>query len=744
MKEQFLAKIVRYLVYVIAFVPLVIFSDFISPFHFGKVIIFRSLVYVLGAFYLLLILRDRTYFPKMTKISWAFLLFAVAFSITTATSVIPYSSFWGSLERMGGLFTFWHYFIYFVILTAVFKTEKEWISLFNLMIFVGIISALYGFGQRTDIQFFVGSGGRTRIFGTIGNAALFAGYQIVILFLSFTLLFKSDSSQRMRLYYAFAVVILLIASFMTAVRGSILGIGFGFLLFPLLYAGAYRSKKAKNIFIGLIATLLILVTFILIFRDDVIKKSGYISRITDFSLKSYTVQTRFWAWQAGFNGWKETPKTILLGWGPENFNIPFSKHFNPKFFAGPGSETLFDRAHNMFVEILVTMGLLGIVSYLWIFISSFRILWRKIHNKEAVLYGVGLTSLLAAYIIHNSFIFDTSANLLVFFTILGFISFLSFPKQAGDVKFSRRSRMSGGVLSLVAVSLAILIMVGIYFINILPVRANYATTRAIVTGWAGDFNGAVAKYDRALKYDVPGKYEIRHRFAQYVIEKAHSAKLTPEYVSAINRAIEETKKNVEENKIDYLPYLYLSRLYIILGKDDPLSEYNDLALESALAALDLAPDFVRTHYEIGQVYLNKKDFDNAAVYFKRASELNPEVALSRWYWGIVEIDRGNTELGLIIIEPLIESEVYIPAENNIGRLINVYLKKGDLGKIVWIYEVVVKFWPDNPQYRASLAGAYARVGKIDEAVIQARRTVELDPSYESEASSFVKSLGREW
>ena len=106
------------------------------------------------------------------------------FGITTVTSVNPYLSFWGSLERMGGLWTFLHYLVYFVILISVFRTKEDWFRLLKVVVFVGVLSALYGFGQKTNISFFIGSGGRERIFGTIGNAALFAGYQIVNLFLA--------------------------------------------------------------------------------------------------------------------------------------------------------------------------------------------------------------------------------------------------------------------------------------------------------------------------------------------------------------------------------------------------------------------------------------------------------------------------------------------------------------------------------------------------------------------------------
>src|SRR3989344_9025753 len=336
MKESILAKIIRYLIYATAFVPLIIFNDYISPFHFGKVVIFRSLVEVMVVLFILLIWRDRLYLPKITNIGWAFLFFAVVFSITTVTSVIPYSSFWGSLERMGGLFTFWHYFVYFIILTAVFKKESDWINLFKLVIAIGVISAFYGFLQRTDWEWIVGSGGRSRIFGTIGNPALFAGYQIVCLFLALMLFLRTGNSQNLKIFYGSSFVIMTIAVFMTVVRGSVLGVGVGFLTFALLYSSAYRSKKARKILLGLIALLVLFVMMAILLKDtSFVQSSGYLKRITNFSLNDYTVQTRFWAWEAGFKGWKETPKTILLGWGPENFNIPFSKYFNPKFFQGP-------------------------------------------------------------------------------------------------------------------------------------------------------------------------------------------------------------------------------------------------------------------------------------------------------------------------------------------------------------------------------------------------------------------------
>ncbi|MEK7121098.1 MAG: O-antigen ligase family protein [Patescibacteria group bacterium] len=768
MKESNLVKFLRFGIYLTAFVPLIIFKDFISPFHFGKVVVFRSLVEILGAGYLVLILKDRSYLPRRDKVFWAFFLFVLAFSLTTITSVLPYPSFWGSLERMGGLWTFWHYFLFFIILTSVFTKKEHWQKLLNLTIFAGVLSAFYGFGQKTNIEFFVGSGGRERIFGTIGNPALFAGYELLSVFLSLIMYLQFKVSGTFfaakkvpdtfrRTSYLFAFVITSVAALMTAVRGSVLGYAVGLSVFAFLWMRHKKSRIGSIVFNVLIGSIVLFVVFSSLFSgSSFVKNSRYLSRITDLSLTSVTVQTRFWAWQAGLKGWSENPKTMLLGWGPENFNIPFSKHFNPKFFVGLGSETLFDRAHNMFVEVLVTMGVIGFLAYVNIFIALFASLKKLLKNTDFVVYGAGFISAIIAYIIHNSFIFDTSANFIVFFTIMGFVSWLARPRAEIDLAPAAPSRgdnvsaaqrtgnFGSGTVNIIAIILVGLVSVLIYKTNILPAKANYATTRAIIFGWASDFNGALAKYKESLSYDVPGKYEYRHRLTQYLVGGGGPSVKEKAVREAYGYALNEIDKNIKENPIDYLPYLYGSRLNIILGKDDPKSSYNDRALNYSMKALELSPTFIRTYYEIAQAYLNKKDYSKAIEFFQRVADLNSENGLSYWYLGVAKIESGNAS-GIKDLEKALTAENrYSPSEQDYLRLVSIYLANKDFVHIANVYEGLIAFNPKNPQYFASLAAAYANLGRIDDAVAMARKTVQVDPSFEADARVFVKSLGREF
>ncbi|MEK9209082.1 MAG: O-antigen ligase family protein [Patescibacteria group bacterium] len=759
MSEPALAKWLRWLIYASALVPLIIFSQYMSPFHFGKVVVLRSIVQVMVALYLLLIWRDRSYLPKGHLIVWAFVAFTAAFTLTSITSIAPMQSFWGTLERMGGLFTFWHYLVFFMIAISVMRSSRDRQILLDLMIAAGAASAIYGFLQKTDWSFILGSGGRSRIFGTLGNPALFAGYQILVAFLALTLSFMRRTSKNWRIWYWGAGGLMLLAALSTAVRGSLIGIAVGALLWALLWSVLNRSKRAK---IALLTGLSGLVAFVflgIMFRNtSLVQHSSYLNRVTDFSSSTFTVKTRFWAWSAGLKGWSENPKTIALGWGPENFNVPFSKYFNPKFFTAPGAETFFDRAHNMFMEVLVTMGLVGTFSYIGIFVALFWTLAKmmRVSGDERAI-AIGFTAMTVAYIIHNAFIFDTSANFLTFFMILAFVTNIAQrglddgKLQATNYKLQARKRWTGPQVT-VAMVMGIVVVATVYATNVRPSLANYASTRAIVAGWQGDWVGAVNKYREAIDYDTPGRYEYRHRFAQYLLEVSGSPDIAkvPNFHEVMLQAISDVKNNVAENPQDYLPHLYLSRLYITLGKDSSKSLYNDLALQESARALEISPTFVRTYYEVAQAYINKGDLENAFIWFEKAQKLQPDVAVTYWYMGTVRYqiaaksqDIAGTKEAVGYFSAALEKG-YSLTEGDAQKLVNAFLQVGDMKSVVAVFQNLTVSFPAKSQYWSSLATAYVKIGRIQDAISAARKVIELssgDAATQAEAEQFIRALG---
>lgn len=756
MQSQTLARIARVLVYATAVVPLIIFAQYISPFHFGKAIIFRSIIELLVVVYGMLVIVDRSYAPRMHGLTVAMLTFTAAFGIATATSIVPWASFWGSLERMGGFFSFLHFTAFALIVPSVLRERAHWIFFLNLLVAGGVLSALYGFGQKLPVctpgssgicalsSWFIGGGGRERIFGTIGNAALFAGYQISVVFLALALWVRGQGSTWERRLYQAMIGLGLLAVTMTVVRGSLLGVGLGALLFTAGMWWKFRETWSRNALIGVlgIAAILGLLISVPALKDSSIAQgSRFMRRLTDTSFDSYTAKTRFWAWDAGLRGWQESPKTMLLGWGPENFNIPFAQHFNPQFFRGYGSETFFDRAHNMFVEVLVTMGLLGLGSYVALFATLFWALYHISQRDDAswrMAWALGSGTV--AYMIHNAFIFDTTANWLLFFAIFSFVAWERFGQGATA---PQRLIAARWVAPAIGVALSIIACIFIWTTAVIPARANRAITWGIVYGWNNDFPRAVSSFKEGIEKNTIGLYEYRHRFAQFLLDDvSRFAPLGVQFTDAMQYAIAEVEKNKIKNPHDYLPLLYLSRLYVTLGKDDPASAWNDKALENATAALKLSETFVRTYYEIGQAYLNKNDYETGVAWFKKAAKLNPEVAVSYWYVGAVELERNNKAVAMDYFEEAFDRG-YVGTEVDYNRVVPLYNEFNNYTRLVQIFEELVKIQPADAQYRVSLSAAYASAGRIDDALQAAREAVKINPELIDEARMFARSLGRE-
>ena len=766
--ESRLATWLRYGIYLTALLPLIIFKDFLSPFHFGKVILFRAWMEILLVGYVALIMTDRCWLPRRDTIFGALTIFTAVFGLATLTSANVYQSLMGTLERMGGWFSFLHFWLWYVIATAVLTKREHWVRLISLSVIVSFLSTLYGWGQKIPVcdqgetgwcklsSWFVGGGSRARIFGTIGNTALFAGYELVNIFFAVYLAVRQGTRAGWRWFYFLVAAVSSVAVFSTAVRGSLIAWVVGMALLAWLYIRQRGFAKLAKWLVVVLVVLIVAEGLLVLSSDSAwVQGSSYLNRLSDISPQTRTVKTRLWAWQAGIDGWNDSARTMLLGYGPENFNLPFSKHFNPQFYQGTGSETLFDRAHNMFVEVLVTMGLVGFLAYLFIFAVLIKVLWKIYHQSERAEDSVGAAVLLAglmAYLIHNLFIFDTSANFIAFFALAGLTGFLAKPDPAIVVAKPAVRRSSLGAVLVVTV-LIIGAIFSIFKTIIQPTRANYATTRAVVASWEGDHAKALAKFREALSYKTFGSYEIRHRFSQYVFENfntyAGQARL-----DIFLYLIEELKKNIPSQDNDYLPYLYTSRAYIILGKDDPKSEYNDLALENSRKASQISPTFVRTYYEIGQAYINKRDYIKAEESFRKALDLNPKVGLSWWYLAVAQLDNNHIAEGINSVEQAITNGYVYFKEADLARLAGIYGNQTspNYERLAWLYEHLIVLQPKQAgdvqtaqkiaSYYARLATSYFYLDRLDEAVLAARAAVRYDPGFRAEAEAFVRSFGR--
>lgn len=753
-------KILRWGIFISLFLPLVIFSQYLSPFHFGKMIVFRILVELMAVFYILLILINPKYRPKWTTLLISFSIFAGLYFLTGIIGVNFYSSLWGTLERMGGIFSFLHFWVYFIILTSIIRNREDWNKILKISVFVGFLSILFAYGQRLQLgKFFVGWQHGERVIGTIGNPALFAGYLLFIFYLALLFLLRKKSSAKERGFFTVVLVLGIPVLFMTAVRGAVFSFFGSLFLLALFFIFSSKNKKLKNyLSVALLIFVILAVNLFLLKSNPWILNNKWLNRITNISLTSSTVQTRLWSWNGAIQGWKERP---IFGWGPENFTFLHMKYFDPRHFAGIGSETIWDRAHNIVLEMLATMGVVGLISYLSILVIAFYILIKKFKKKRIgrITFGV-ISALLIAYFGQNLFIFDTTANYLLFFLVLGYINYLSLKKKdfspdlpAVNSPKARVSQDDSGrspSVFLIAI-LLILAIILTYQTNIKPARANFACTRAILAGRGGNVQEAFNKYQEALNYKSPqGSYEIRHKLATFAIQvvehqRANNKDFDP---NLLYYSIKEVNKNIERFPLDTIPYLYVGRMYILLIDKEP-ELAGQQAEEAIYRAIELNPRNPRIWYELGQAQLSRKKYQESYESFKKALELNPDVAISYWFFGVTAYHIGNYQEAVDNIEMALElgydeyqTTKYTPGSSDLARLINIYEKVGNYEKIIEFYRLATKGDPQNPQLYASLAATYAKIGDYDNAAKAALKAAEIDPRYASEAERFIESLGK--
>ena len=271
----------------------------------------------------------------------------------------------------------------------------------------------------------------------------------------------------------------------------------------------------------------------------------------------------------------------------------------------------------------------------------------------------------------------------------------------------------------------------------------------LLAGRAGDAPRHSIIIKKALDYNTPqGYYDIAHKLATFAIQVVDSQRQKNKNidVNLMHYAIEKVKKNVEKFPYDTTPYLYISRMYILLIDAEPETA-GKLAEEYINKALDVNRKNPRIWYELGQAQISLKKYEEAYNSFKEALDLNPQTDVSYWFLGMAAFETGRYQPSryqeaVQLIEKAIAMGYanYRISVNDLMRMVYIYDKVGNYSKIIEIYKLAIAIQPNTPQLHASLATAYAKVGDYENAKKEALKSAEIDPKYKADAEKFINSL----
>ena len=707
---------IKILILVIPFLSLWIARSLYFPYITGRNFGFRILVELALILWIGLLFLDKSYRPKQSLLLWVLIIFTFIFFFSDLSGVNPYHSFWSSYERMEGYLMILHLLAYFLIVTSVFRSKKDWLMLFNVFMVVGVLVGGYGILQVLGIEEAI-QGGGVRIDGTIGNPTYLAAYLLFIIALA-GILFFNAKHRFLKYLYGTVILFSFIVIYFAASRGITLAFLVALPLFLVLYLFLFRGANDeeriyKKIALTILAALILLpIVFWLVKDARFVEESNVLSRFASISFDETTIRSRFTIWSMSWQGVKERP---LLGWGQENYIQVFSKYFNPRLY---DQEPWFDRAHNIIFDWLINAGILGFISYLSIFVAFYlglkEILKRNVIPKKE---GIILLVVPIAYFLQNIFVFDNFNTYVLFFSILGYVNFLGRDSDGlvhGEKKQSAPESREVST-SLIAGGLA-LVVVGliIYAVNVKPWRQASGIIRSLqaTANTTDPINTTIESFKETFGFNTFGNTETMEqllKIGDLLIGQDFPAETK---LSFINFAASRAEDYLEKFPKDIRVQLMLGTLYQNASTVE--ADYLFKGRDHLQSALELSPKKQQIYLVLAENYLRSQEIGKAFELLDQAIALEPNNPDPHTVKALMAILIGRYDLVVASINELDKLRLEASPEmagralgnyiNALDRIAGLYRRANEPEKAKVILLQIIKVAPNPEPYQEILDG----------------------------------------
>ncbi|MBI5913323.1 O-antigen ligase family protein [Candidatus Azambacteria bacterium] len=758
-RESTIVSIIKAGVYAALFLPFIVVPLFLFPFATSRGFLFQIIVEFVFALWAVLALKNPVYRPKKTALFLALSFYFLAVLLSTIFGLDPYRSFFGNYERMWGFFSLVHFFLFFVVCAGMFKTKEEWARIIKITLIVGALSVAFGMFQF--VGSLVMSGSAPRIMSTIGNPAFFASYLFFVCFFAFLFYVRAklqgSSEYSLRFLYSALSLVAVFAILATATRGAAVGLAAVFFVGAALLA-VFSKKRALKIGAISFVVLSLLGVVVLVSQGALFEKPEritqeqfygidhfdapvgeaqsvpFLSRIANISLYDVTVQTRLIAWKSALGGMKESS---LLGVGPENFILAFNKQFDPAFYSYERSEVWFDRAHDIYIDMLVTHGWVGLIAYLALFAAAlYTIISLYKKGKLDASHAFVFALFFVAYAAQNIFLFDSFSAFLMFIVALAYLNSFSQEQNAPAPR--------GGFVSvsMLAVPLIGVLLVS-YFFTARPAAEAYFISKAESGRY--DIHQTMEYYRQATAYHTYGDNEAHSRMALAVakyIQGVETKELPSGVEAYLDEAIAALKQNIDQTNQYLLLYrLQLSDLYNLkLSRTGMASPEIEDIIRTSIA---ISPGRMEFEFALAQTEFLKGDYQKSIDILLGASAKNSDHPMP--YWKIAQAYHfmGSDEKGI----PYLEKALYLGQGVRTAKEVlwaeKYYVEHEDLVKIIYIDQRMLQAGVDDAEairLHMNMAVVYAKLGKKEKAIEHAQAIAQLDPSQREAVDNFIKEL----
>ena len=594
------------------FIPLT-FTTFNSElFEFPKFILLLSAALtILVAWIIDAYLNHKSFIPKeiiKKPISLAVLSILATQLLSTIFSINPYTSFWGYYSRFhqGLLTTICYTILYFA--ASLYLDKKSVLKLIKVSVGSAFFISLYAILQRLGIdkslwiQDVV-----NRPFSTLGQPNWLAAYLLHNLFLA--LYFVNINKSKSFLSYT-TFLVLLIALLLTKSRSGFIALGVSYIIYWTLLLRQFSFIKIKRTLLlstvySVIVALVIGTPYTPNFPTLIQSQpsltptttSGGGTQLENGGTESGDIRRIVWSGALAL-----IKKYPIVGTGPETFAYTYywerpTVHNNTSEW-----DYLYNKAHNEYLNIAATTGLLGLLAYLYfhfvIFKNSLSILPRTKKIDQSTddqlrsLYPV-LGASITSFAITNFFGF----SVIPVYLLMTLVAVLPYAVNNGP------SPNSAKLSTLHILLLAPLI----YPLHLFLADISYAKGKAYL-----DAN----QPDRALPL-LQQATNSRPGLDLYHSALGETYALLGQQERAVKEA--ELTKRLNPYHLNY--YKSRAKIYLTLATGDP--KFYGSAAKELEDATKLSPTDPKLYYNLGLIYTRLGNNDLATNQFKQAIALKP-------------------------------------------------------------------------------------------------------------------------
>lgn len=744
--------------------PFILANSLFFPYIVGKAVYFRVIAELAVLIYIVLAVIDRESRPKMSPLMWGTGIFMAILSLSTIFAVDSLKAFWSNYERMEGLVLFLHLFAFFIVASSTMRKKDGWWTwFFNASLIMSLIVGVQAFLAFYSDPNHTGY----RIFGHLGNSSYLGVYALIHIFISLFFIVKKIGHRSAKAlseqgsfvaigFYTLIALFNLVVLFNTGTRGSFVGLVGGIFISSILIAIFEKQNKAlRRTGLALVILSLGAVMFLGLFKQaSFIKNSDMLNRFAE--LVTFDVHgvlenqgnARKMLWGMAWEGVKERP---ALGWGLDNFHHIFAEKYNPAMYA---QEQWFDRSHNVFMDWMVSAGILGLLSYLSLFALAIYMLWKI--SPQGMSFGAKAVVIggFAAYFGHNIFVFDNLSSYILFFSVLAFIhdayrsdkEALAAAHSASHGadhahKHGKHDRQSFGAQATAALAASVIgvVLMGyvLYQVNLKPVAANAALLDGLRPEVLNEKGKAVAQTPQQQYENVKKSYDMHvmtnteqlEQLAQRVAALIGSNASAEVKANAFAFVSEAYQKEFARNPKDPRPrYFYVTLLNQLGMYDQALKEAEELVKLSPNKQSFLA---IKTVIEM-QLKKNQEAYETAS----RSYNLEPRNEEAKRFY----------VASLILVGKADEAEAFATTTEarvkylQDGAVLNAYINTNQIPRVISLIKKEITANPNNIDLRSALINLYIRTNDKSSAIRELNALKSVEPSLTSQIETMIKQL----